>query len=130
MPASYPKRNYTTDDGLQTNDVFRQYEDARGDVWFSTLGNENGHWRAGHARMTAFHHYTPQDDGVPRSAPTAFADDDGGNLWIGFYDGGLARYRDGNFTAFSKSDGLPDGMVRGLYLDHKKRLWWRPPWVE
>ena len=123
LPASYPKRNYTTDDGLQTNDVFRQYEDARGDVWFSTLGNENAALARWSRADDSFHRYTPQDDGVPPSAPTAFADDDGGNLWIGFYDGGLARYRDGNFTAFSKSDGLPDGMVRGLYLDHKKRLW-------
>jgi ligand-binding sensor domain-containing protein len=123
LPASSPRRNYTTADGLPANSVFRQYEDARGDVWFGTMGNKNAMLARWSRRDDQIYSYTPKQDGLPPSAPTAYADDAAGNLWIGFYDGGLARYRDGKFTVFSKSDGLPDGLVRGLYLDHKKRLW-------
>jgi len=52
--------------------------------------------------------------------------DASGNLWIGFYTSGLARYRAGRFTFFNVSDGVPAGLVRGLYLDSAGRLWWRP----
>jgi hypothetical protein len=69
-----------------------------------------------------FHTYHPVD-GIPEAAPTAFCEDSAGNLWIGFYTGGLLRYRDGRFVRFAGSDGVPPGMVRGLYLDHAQRLW-------
>src|SRR5262249_50496246 len=34
-----PKAIYTTRDGLPANDIFRIFEDSRGDIWISTLGN-------------------------------------------------------------------------------------------
>src|SRR5262249_54059588 len=68
-------------------------------------------------------HIYSAEDGVPASAPSAFCEDREGNLWIGFYDGGLALYAEGRFRLFAPADGLPDGSVRGLYLDHEGRLW-------
>ena len=42
------------------------------------------HWLRWSRADDSFHRYTPQDDGVPPSAPTAFADDGGrASVWIG-----------------------------------------------
>ena len=35
---------------------------------------------------------TPKIPKIPEAAPTAFCEDASGNLWIGFYLGGLLRY--------------------------------------
>lgn len=57
------------------------------------------------------------------NCPTAFQEDRSHNLWIGFYWGGLARYRNGRFDAFTKENDVPAGLVRDLYLDSSGRLW-------
>lgn len=74
-------------------------------------------------RTATFHRFTARD-GIPQdSAPTAFGEDATGNLWIGFYHGGLARYAGGRLVMFTVADGLPAGLIRGIYLDHASRLW-------
>ena len=68
------------------------------------------------------HHYGP-DDGLPFEAGTAFATDASGAVWIGFYSGELARWRDGAFEFFDHTDGLTRGMVNCLLVDSSGRLW-------
>ena len=34
-------------------------------------------------------------------------EDRAGNLWIGTEDGGLSRFKDGQFTTWTSRDGLP-----------------------
>src|SRR5262249_6765810 len=117
-----PKVIYKTRDGLPSDDIFRLYEDSRGDIWISTLGNVSSvmsRWD----RATGTIHRYPLADVVGDSAPTAFCDDSAGNLWIGFYNAGSERYRDGRFAKFTVADGVPPGFVQGFYLDHAGRLW-------
>src|SRR5262249_83905 len=99
LAHSRPKAIYTTREGLPTDDVFRLYEDSRGDIWISTLGNRNGVLTRWERSSETFHRYSPAD-GVPDHAPTAFCEDSAGNLWIGFYEGGLVRYSAGRFRQF------------------------------
>ena len=102
--------------------IFRLFEDARGDIWFGTLSNSihSLHlWQRSSGKIFV---YTPQDN-IPPSGPTAFANDSEGNLWIGFYNGGIARYKAGRFTLFTEQDGIPAGFVRHLFFDGRKRLW-------
>src|SRR6185295_1491996 len=54
---------------------------------------------------------------------SAFVEDRNGNLWFGFYEGGLARYKDGRFTFFEEEFGLPGGIVTDLLIDRLGRLW-------
>src|SRR5439155_26281810 len=69
-------------------------------------------------------HFCAEADGLPaRSPATAYWEDAAGNLWLGFYDGGLARYLDGSFRMFAQSDGVPAGLIRDFYRDHAGRLW-------
>jgi ligand-binding sensor domain-containing protein/signal transduction histidine kinase len=44
-------------------------------------------------------------------------------LWVGMEGGGLLRYRDGNFRAFSSEDGLTNSFVRALHQDRRGKLW-------
>jgi len=45
------------------------------------------------------------------------------SLWIGSEGGGLIRYRDGAFHAFSDADGLTNAFVRSIDQDSKRRIW-------
>ncbi len=117
-----PRAIYTTRDGLGGDSVFRLFEDSRGDVWVSTIDagpSATNRWE----RSTGQFHRYSKDDGVPQAAPTAFCEDASGNLWIGFYVGGVARYRDGRFTRFTTADGVPSGFIGGLYKDSAGRIW-------
>src|SRR5258706_2450613 len=108
--------------GLPGSDVFRLFEDSRGDIWISISGAVHNLVRWERA-TESFHAYS-EAEGLPRySPPTAFREDAAGNLWLGFYEGGLARYRDGRFRVFTQTDGMPAGPVRALYLDHIGRMW-------
>src|SRR5262245_39353002 len=122
LERARPRAVYTEADGLPTNEIFRLFEDSRRDIWISTLGKANAALTRWDRASESFHTYPPVD-GIPEAAPTAFCEDSAGNLWIGFYAGGLLRYRDGRFVGFAGSDGVPPGIVRGLYLDHAQRLW-------
>ncbi|MEK6324055.1 MAG: two-component regulator propeller domain-containing protein [Acidobacteriota bacterium] len=122
LTRARPKAIYTIRDGLIGDLIFRIFEDSRGDIWISTINdNQDGLTRWERATGT-FHRYSFAD-GFTQSAPSAFCEDRAGNLWIGFYNGGLARYTAGRFTFFSDSDGVPLGVVRGIYLDSSGRLW-------
>lgn len=122
LPRARPKAIYTTEQGLPTNEIFRLYEDSRGDIWISTLGRDEAVLTRWERASETFHPYSPAD-GIFDHAPTAFAEDTAGNVWIGFYKGGLLRYRAGRFTQLTAADGLPGGLVRTIYLDHAGRLW-------
>jgi ligand-binding sensor domain-containing protein/signal transduction histidine kinase len=121
-----PKAVYTTKDGLGGNEVFRLFEDSRGDIWIGTITEGPSlltRWR----RSTGqFQRYT-EADGIPSGAdggaPAAFSEDGSGTLWIGFYTGGLARFQDGTFRTLTAAEGAPSGGIRFLYLDGAHRLW-------
>jgi ligand-binding sensor domain-containing protein/signal transduction histidine kinase len=125
LAAEPPKSVYTTSNGLPFNDVFRLFQDSRGDLWISTL-SQSGNGLTRWERATETLHNLPTSDGaVPiRTHPaSAFAEDAAGNVWIGQWTGGLTRCTAGRLTSFNESDGLPAGTIRALYLDHAHRLW-------
>jgi ligand-binding sensor domain-containing protein len=105
ITGARPKATYTTRDGLPSNEIFRIFEDSRGDIWISTLGNANLLLARWERATETFHGYTP-DDNIPREAPTAFCEDTSGNLWMGLYNGGLLRYAQGRFTLFTEAGGV------------------------
>ena len=62
----------------------------------------------------------------PRALPAAaFShwESSAGNLWAGTIDGGVSRYRDGRFTAFSTTDGLMRTVVRRIDEDAAGAIW-------
>ena len=119
-----PVKVYTSQNGLSGDEPFRLYEDSHGDIWISIIsGAANSYLNRFEPATGTFYTY-PQDIALRAdSAPTAFQEDRKGNLWIGFYWGGLSRHRNGKFESFTKADGVPAGLIRALYLDHLGRMW-------
>ena len=57
-------------------------------------------------------------------ATVMIADPVHGGLWLGFYYGGVAFFKDGRVrAAYAASDGLGEGRVTGLQLDQDGTLW-------
>ncbi len=111
--------------GAEGKEIFRLFEDSRGDVWIATIAGASELLRWERASQT-WHNYTEQVGfGVFRRVGTAFVEDRSGNLWIatGAEDSALIRYRDGRFTVFTQLDGAPPGWTKDLFLDDAGRLW-------
>ena len=109
------------------NEIFRFFEDSRGDFWIATTGTANELWRWERA-AAVWHDYTQPTGISANRIVMAFVEDRAGNLWIG--TGGdqdktaLIRYRDGRFQIFTQSENeLLAGWLRDLFVDGKGRLW-------
>lgn len=121
LAGARPERRWTVADGLPGDDLFRLFEDRRGDVWVSVIASpplvrlEQGE------RVVP----VPQVVGGTKTggAPTAFVETRAGSLWIGFYVGGVARVREGSWTFFREPEGVPPGFVADLRVDRAGRLW-------
>jgi ligand-binding sensor domain-containing protein/two-component sensor histidine kinase len=116
---------YTKLDGLSGRWVYCMFEDSRGDLWISVRETEQGvsglvRWRRSDE---TFHRFMEVDGLPPVKSAASFAEDRAGNLWFGFYEGGLARFAAGRFTTFTPADGLPESFITALHLDHLGRLW-------
>ncbi len=117
------KAIYTTRDGLAGEDVIRLFEDSRGDIWIGRRIPTSLVLTRWERATGVFHRYS-EAHGLPAfSRITAFAEDRSGNVWLGFRNGGLARYRAGGFERFTAADGAPDGVITALHLDGQGRLW-------
>ena len=120
-----PLAVYTEGDGLKGEMMFHIFEDSKGNLWISTRGRTSGHnglsrWD----RATKKFDEMSKVEGFPSDkAASSFAEDRNGQLWFGFYQGGLARYADGRFTELTTADGLPDGFITALLTDRQGRLW-------
>src|SRR5574341_338869 len=100
--------------------VWAIHEDRLGVVWVAT---ERGLLKFEGDRVAA--HYTMKD-GLPSDDVKVIhesARNDGqGELWFGAY-GGLARLKEGKFTAYTTADGLTGARVRSIYEDPEGTLW-------
>jgi ligand-binding sensor domain-containing protein/signal transduction histidine kinase len=105
----------------QGGQVFRVFEDSRGDVWLATLGpTALLRWERETGRVV--------DVGAESGAGeiseyTGFAETRDGALWIGTGASGLLRYRDGRVTKLTVEDGVPAGWMRAFHVDDAARLW-------
>ncbi len=111
--------------GARGKEIFRLFEDSRGDVWIATIAGAAELLRWERASQT-WHNYTEQTGfATGRRLGTAFVEDRSGNLWIGTgdEDSALIRYRDGRFTIFTQQGGSPSGWTKDLFEDSAGGLW-------
>jgi ligand-binding sensor domain-containing protein len=114
LAGARPAALYTTRDGLAQDDVGRVFEDSRGDIWIASwLPARDVVVRWDRATRT-FHRYSERDGLRPFTSAVTFVEDAAGQVWIGFREGGLVRYRDGRFTTVVPSQA---GAVNGIYAD-------------
>jgi signal transduction histidine kinase/ligand-binding sensor domain-containing protein len=92
LARARPIATYTTRDGLRSNNIFRLFEDSRGDIWIATFaqeGNGLARWQRASNRLHVFSDH----EGIPRDLPIvrAFAEDRAGQVWIAAEHGVLLR---------------------------------------
>jgi ligand-binding sensor domain-containing protein/two-component sensor histidine kinase len=106
------------------SEIFRTFEDSRGDIWIATTGAANELWRWERGTKL-WRDYTAEVGFSKERIGTAFVEDAWGNLWIGTgeQDAALIRYRDDKFRIFTQAEGAPAGWTRDLYVDRQGRLW-------
>jgi signal transduction histidine kinase/ligand-binding sensor domain-containing protein len=123
LDSRQPSAVYNSENGLIADNNLRVFEDSAGDIWISTnaLSEPSGltRWERSTGKLRQF----LKADGLPEmAAASAFAEDRAGNLWFGFMDGGIARYRDGRFTILDESDAPKTG-ITNMYRDRSGRIW-------
>ena len=99
--------------------MIRLFEDSLGNIWIGTPSGVSRWSRASETIQDLSPGLQPLLGHAP--GPHSFAEDSAGQIWIGFYAGGLVRLRAGRFESIT--DGLPAGAINGLLVDHKGRLW-------
>jgi signal transduction histidine kinase/ligand-binding sensor domain-containing protein len=121
LARTLPEKVFTTRDGLPGDNIYGLYEDSRGDVWISVIGPDVvTRWSRSDGSIRNFRQ---AEGGRLLGTPTAFAEDRAGDIWMSFYWRDLARYREGRFEVFTAEEGLPEGVVTSLLVDHAGRLW-------
>ncbi|HEX6731661.1 MAG TPA: two-component regulator propeller domain-containing protein, partial [Pyrinomonadaceae bacterium] len=98
---------YTARDGLVSDDVTHLFEDSRGDLWIGTFAPAREILTRWERATGKFHRYSDADSLQPSNGTLRFQEDAGGQVWVSFREGGLARYAAGRFRWFDTSDGLP-----------------------
>lgn len=112
--------------GAKGEEVFRLFEDSRGDIWIFTIGFANELLRWERAK-NVWHDYTQKVGFSGYRVGSAFTEDSHGNIWIGatsdHNNSALIRYRNGEFHVFSRTDGAPSAWIQDLFIDSRGRLW-------
>jgi signal transduction histidine kinase/ligand-binding sensor domain-containing protein len=120
-----PLAVFDSHNGLAANEAFQISEDSHGDIWLSqqpSRAEDFGLYRLKRGEGK-FHRFSAAENLPAGKSASSFAEDRNGNLWFGFYEGGLARFANNRFEEFTPKDGLATGLVIDLHLDQKGRLW-------
>ena len=118
-----PLAVFTSKDGLGAGYPFRLFEDSHGNVWVAAFSATNLLLWEHNSQVLRDMTKAPALAVVEEKLARSFGADHAGNVWIGFNGQQIARYRDGVFTLFTASDGLPPGAITSIYVDHAGRLW-------
>src|SRR6185503_16055516 len=121
MAKAEPIAHYTKKDGLAEDYIGNVFEDSHGDIWISTFAASNDVLTRWERASGKFYRYSESDGLLPNNPARCFFEDASRNLWIGFRNGGVARYVEGRFRLYAAGDGLPGGTVNDFLLDRVGR---------
>ena len=94
-------------------------EDSAGNVWMS---HQEGLFHLLRSELVERIPWAKLGRGEPATA--LLHDSVQGGLWLGFRDGGVAYFQDGQLRAsYAAVEGLGEGMVRSFYIDGNGTLW-------
>jgi signal transduction histidine kinase/ligand-binding sensor domain-containing protein len=100
------------------NDFRALAADGRGNLWAGTA--DGTLFCITNDFVMTFH--TAPTNAIPAAIWSLLAQTNG-TVWIGTFRGGLLRWRDGKFSRYEKSDGLPDDVICQILDDGGGNLW-------
>jgi len=115
LPYVYTKwKHFTTEDGLPNDHIFAVAVNGP-DVW---VGTEDGLARIN--KTTGKIDTWKEEDGLPWKVVSALAvSEKTGEVWVGLFGGGLARFSGGRFDHFHQlNSGLVNDVVYGIAIEN------------
>jgi PAS domain S-box-containing protein len=109
---------WETEAGLPQNSVLAIAQTPDGYLWLAT---EEGLVRFDGVRFAVYNKSNALQ--IRNNLVLALLTDRAGNLWAGTNGGGLVKYRQGKFSAFTTRQGLSNDSVLALYEDREGNLW-------
>jgi ligand-binding sensor domain-containing protein len=103
-------------DALLDGPSYTVNEDRQGRLW---IGTATGLVIYQHGTFTSI----KEKDGFAGGMVRAFVEDADGVCWIGMYDRGLYRFKDGKFTHYTTNEGLFDNGAFQILEDNQGSFW-------
>ena len=116
--TQYGQDTWQAEQGLPQNSVAAIAQTRNGYLWF---GTEEGLARFDGVRFEVFDKNS--NPPLRENNVSALFEDSRSALWIGTSGGGLARYYEGRFAAYTTRDGLLSNVVRVIYEDRRGGMW-------
>jgi diguanylate cyclase (GGDEF)-like protein len=116
--SQYRHDVWNTRHGLPQSSVEAILQSRDGYLWF---GTQEGLARFDGVRFVVYD--VANTPALKHNRVVALFEDRAGGVWIGTEGGGLARLRDGTFTAWGAAEGLPSQRVRAIVEDAAGTLW-------
>jgi len=117
-----PARILAKRDGVSSLEVHRIFAASDGAIWFGLMHVPNGVCRI-RGDATGLRCFGAEEGLTSPAEANAFAEDAGGHLWVGLYDGGVFRYREGRFETWPRLEPGRQKQVRSIRRDDANRLW-------
>ncbi|WP_338765318.1 two-component regulator propeller domain-containing protein [Bernardetia sp. ABR2-2B] len=111
------KDDFTTNEGLVSNVIWKLYKDKKGDLWFGS--NDNGLSRYD---GTDFYSLT-ENEGLPNNRPAAITEDTDGNLWFASIGGGIFKYDGKDFKVYTTKEGITSDNPYLIIGDGVGNIW-------
>jgi len=114
--------NFTTKDGLSSNDVSAIIEDRKGNI---LLGTKSGICKYDGEKFSKYF----ESDSLSKLEITSLLEDIKGNIWLGTMNSGVYRYNEKNLTNFLNNDdykfnlGTNNQLILDILQDKKGNLW-------
>ena len=109
-------KQFTERDGLLSDEINAVIAAKDGDIW---VGSDAGLNRLSGDRVFSL----PASPKAPISQVRALYISRDGSLWVGTMGNGVTRYQNGQFTHYTKQNGLSDDWVRFIFEDHLGAMW-------
>ena len=115
---------YSTEVGLQDEEIWGLTVDGKGLIWVGSLGGVS------HFDGKKFTPFLLPDTVVENAKPMlsiksaeGFVEDNDGNMWINNDGNGIFKYRKGKFTHLTKENGLTDNNAGVALKDKRGNIW-------
>lgn len=116
--SDYINEVWKIEDGLPHNCVQAMLQTRDGYIW---LGTQEGLARFDGVRFTVFDKIEVKER--KKTNVKVLLEGRDGSLWIGTAHEGLIRYKKGNFTAYTKKDGLTGNCILSICEDKTGGIW-------